>query len=148
MGISLIKRVARMAAMVNRDFNLNGDIEKAKMFSRCVNQFTNSPELPKVICLCGSTKFKGQFIQMNFELTMRGYIVLTVGWFSHFDKDAFFPNPEEKLQLDELHKRKIDLADEVLVINVDGYIGESTRSEINYAASLGKKVIYLENVNA
>jgi cell division protein FtsB len=53
--------------------------------------------------------------------------------------------PEQKIALDELHKRKIDLADEVLVLNVGGYIGESTRSEIEYARKLGKPVRYLES---
>jgi hypothetical protein len=46
--------------------------------------------------------------------------------------------------LDELHKRKIDISDEVVILNVGGYIGESTRSELNYAESIGKPIIYLE----
>ncbi len=99
---------------------------------------------PKVVCLCGSTRFKQEFIKANFDETMKGNIVVTVGWFSHADKESYFPTPEEKIKLDELHKRKIDLADEVLVLNVGGYIGESTRSEINYAEAHGKPVRYLE----
>lgn len=99
---------------------------------------------PIIVCLCGSTKFKDEFIKKNYELTMKGIIVLTVGWFSHSDKNIYYPTAEEKVRLDELHKRKIDLADEIYVINVGGYIGESTKSEIEYAISQGKNVNYLE----
>lgn len=99
---------------------------------------------PKIICLCGSTRFKQEFIEANFRETLKGNIVLSVGWFSHADKDIYNPTPNEKIAFDELHKRKIDLADEVLVINIDGYIGESTRNEINYAHDQGKTVKYIE----
>jgi len=102
---------------------------------------------PKVVCLCGSTKFKDQFIAENFKLTMEGNIILTVGWFSHEDKEIYYPNDEEKIMLDALHKRKIDLADEIFVLNVGGYIGESTRSEIKYAITNGKPIRYLEELS-
>lgn len=97
---------------------------------------------PTVVCLCGSTRFKADFIAANFRETMWGKIVLTVGWFSHTDGEVYTPTPQEKAAMDELHKRKIDLADEVLVINPGGYIGESTRSEIEYAKSKGTPVRY------
>lgn len=100
---------------------------------------------PKIVCLCGSTKFKQQFIDANFKETMKGNIVLTVGWFSHSDGNVFYPTEQEKIALDELHKRKIDLADEILVINVGGYIGDSTKSEINYTMAHDKPVRYLES---
>jgi hypothetical protein len=100
---------------------------------------------PTVVCLCGSTKFKGEFIAANFRETMAGKIVLTVGWFGHADGDVYTPTPEEKAALDELHKRKIDLADEVLVINPGGYIGQSTRSEIEYALAHDVPVRYLHD---
>lgn len=96
-----------------------------------------------IVCLCGSTKFKQEFIQANFAETMAGKIVLTVGWFSHTDGNIFTPSLEEKIALDALHKRKIDLADEVLILNVGGYIGESTRSELEYAKAHGKTIRYL-----
>ena len=99
---------------------------------------------PTVICLCGSTKFKEQFIKINFEETMAGNIILTVGFFAHTDSEIYIPTDKEKEDLDELHFRKIDLSDEIMVINVGGYIGESTRNEINYAKSLGKPITYLE----
>lgn len=102
--------------------------------------------MPKIVCLCGSTKFKEYFIAANFAETMRGNIVLSVGFFRHTDEE-FTCTDEEKMALDELHKRKIDLADEVLVLNVDGYVGESTRSEIEYAIVRRKPVRYLECIS-
>ena len=76
------------------------------------------------------------------RLTLEGVIVLSVGVFGHAEGIEL---PEEvKTQLDELHKRKIDLADEILVINVNGYIGKSTTGEIAYAVGHGKVVRYLE----
>lgn len=102
-------------------------------------------ETPKIVCLCGSTKFKDEFIKANFDFTMKGYIVLSVGWFGHADGDIYTPTEDEKEMLDELHKRKIDLADEVFIINVDGYIGNSTRSEIQYAINNNKILSFLED---
>ena len=99
---------------------------------------------PIIVCLCGSTKFKQVFISANFRETMLGKIVLTVGWFSHADEIIYFPTKEEKIALDELHKRKIDISDEVLILNVGGYIGESTKSELDYAIAHGKRVRFLE----
>jgi hypothetical protein len=99
---------------------------------------------PKIVCLCGSTRFKQEFINANFRETMAGRIVLSVGLYSHADAEVYTPTADEKLALDELHKRKIDLADEVLVLNIGGYIGESTRSEIDYARAAGKPVRFLE----
>lgn len=107
---------------------------------------------PKVVCLCGSTRFYAQFQQANYEETMAGRIVLTVGFYPHSAEQAHGGDvgctPEQKLALDELHKRKIDLCDEVLVLNLGGYIGQSTRSEIEYAQQLGKPVRYLEEASA
>lgn len=106
---------------------------------------------PKIVCLCGSVKFEEAFIIANREETLKGNIVLSIGCNMKKDGDYFSMFNEEtlkaiKINLDELHKRKIDLADEVLVLNVDGYIGDSTRSEINYAIAHNKPVRYLEEV--
>ena len=101
---------------------------------------------PKVVCLCGSTKFKKEFIDANFRETMSGNIVLTVGWFSHADEKIFYPTEKEKKKLDELHFRKIDLANEILILNVGGYIGESTNNELQYATQQGKRIRFLEYV--
>jgi hypothetical protein len=102
---------------------------------------------PKIVCLCGSTRFYDQFQEANYQETMAGRIVLTVGFYPHATSDPSQSRgctPQQKLNLDELHKRKIDLADEVFVLNVGGYIGDSTRSEIEYANRTGKPIRYLE----
>lgn len=99
-------------------------------------------EQPEIVCLCGSTRFKDEYRAENRRLTMQGKIVLSVGLFGHADNIDL--SREEKEMLDELHKRKIDLADYVHVINPGGYIGDSTESEIKYAKEQGTPVSYLE----
>lgn len=104
----------------------------------------------KVITLCGSTRFKDEFMKAQKDLTLKGNIVISVGLFSHSGDDEVWENMDEgtltktKEMLVDMHKRKIDMADEIFVINVDGYIGDSTKSEIEYAIKTGKKVNYLE----
>ena len=106
----------------------------------------------KVITLCGSTRFKDVFMRIQKELTLKGNIVISVGLFGHSGDDEVWDGMDEgtlsktKEMLDDMHKRKIDMADEIFVINVGGYIGDSTRSEIEYAIKNGKKVNYLEKV--
>lgn len=97
----------------------------------------------KVITLCGSTRFKEQFLQQQKRLTLEGNIVLTVGLFGHSGNEEVW-KPGTKEMLDDMHLRKIDFSDEIFVINVGGYIGESTRREIAYAERTGKDVRYLE----
>ena len=104
---------------------------------------------PTIVCLCGSTRFSQAFRDANLRETLAGKIVLSIGCDMRSDAQLFGHMPEEevtriKKRLDELHLRKIDLADEVLVLNVNGYIGESTSNEIEYAISKGKYVKYLE----
>ena len=99
----------------------------------------------KVITLCGSTKFKDEFIETQKQLSLAGNIVISVGLFGH-SGDAEVWNEGIKEMLDDMHKRKIDMADEIFVINKGGYIGSSTRSEIEYAAAHGKKINYLEPI--
>ncbi len=96
----------------------------------------------KVITLCGSTRFKEQFLQEQKRLTLEGNIVISVGLFGHSGDDEVWSEGTKEM-LDDMHKRKIDMADEIFVINVDGYIGSSTRSEIEYAKATGKTVRYL-----
>ncbi len=108
---------------------------------------------PRIVCLCGSTRFYDAFQEANYQLTMAGKIVLSVGFYPHSKAqhghgEGVGHDSAEKVALDELHKRKIDLADEVLVLNVGGYIGESTRGEVSYAERLGKPVAYLEPLDA
>lgn len=99
----------------------------------------------KVVCLCGSTKFKQEFIDANRDETLKGHIVLSVGLFGHIE--GLDMKSECKVELDQLHFRKIDLCDEILVLNINKYIGRSTRKEIDYATTSGKKVRYKEDVS-
>ena len=97
----------------------------------------------KVITLCGSTRFKDEFIETQKRLSLQGNIVISVGLFGHSgDKEVWQDGVKE--MLDDMHKRKIDMADSIYVINVGGYIGSSTRSEIEYAIAHGKTVEYLK----
>ena len=104
----------------------------------------------KVITLCGSTRFKDEFMEVQKRLTLARNIVISVGLFGHSGDNEVWENMDEgtltktKEMLDDMHKRKIDMADEIFVINVGGYIGSSTRSEIDYAIATGKTVHYLE----
>ena len=106
----------------------------------------------KVITLCGSTRFKDAFMVAQKRLTLEGNIVISVGLFGHSGDSEVWDGMDEgtisktKEMLDDMHKRKIDMADGIYVINVGGYIGESTRSEIEYAKALGKSVDYLERL--
>ena len=100
----------------------------------------------KVITLCGSTKFKDDFLKEQKRLTLEGNIVISVGLFGHSGDNEVWTDGIKEM-LDNMHKRKIDMADEIFVINKDGYIGSSTKSEIEYAISTNKKVNYMENIN-
>lgn len=101
----------------------------------------------KIITLCGSTRFKKEINEANAQLTLQGNLVISLGVFGHLDMpdhDWTTGGNETKRMLDDLHKQKIDLADEIYVITVNGYIGESTRGEIEYAHATGKPVYYLQ----
>lgn len=106
---------------------------------------------PIIVCLCGSTRFFDTFREANLEETLQGKIVLSIGCDTKADKGVFASLPREeraeiKAALDELHLRKIDLADEVLILNVDGYIGESTQKELEYARNLGKRIRFIRRI--
>ena len=98
----------------------------------------------KVITLCGSTRFKDAFMEAQKRLTLDGNIVISVGLFGHSGDDEVWTEGTKEM-LDDMHKRKIDMADEIFVINVGSYIGSSTRSEIEYAMATGKAITYLES---
>ena len=100
----------------------------------------------KVITLCGSTRFKDEFMEAQKRLTLEGNIVISVGMFGHSGDNEVWTEGTKEM-LDDMHKRKIDMADEIYVINVGGYVGESTRSEIEYAKKTGKGIGYLEDPN-
>lgn len=99
----------------------------------------------KVITLCGSTRFKDAFLETQKRLTLDGNIVISVGLFGHSGDDEVWKEGTKEM-LDNMHKRKIDMSDGIFVINVGGYVGESTRSEIDYAIKNGKTVEYLEPI--
>jgi hypothetical protein len=137
---------------------LEDDIDYALRVQR--GEIKLPPPRPKIVCLCGSTRFTDQMLEKQWELTKQGIIVVT--WCalpeSYFQRTrardalngdlAHIGDKENvKAQVDELHKRKIDLADEVFVLNVGGYVGDSTRSEIDYAIAHGKPVMYMEPRN-
>ena len=105
--------------------------------------------IPTIVCLCGSTKFKDAFTKAQLEETLAGKIVLTIGCNMKSDQEIFgHMSPEEfaatKRALDQLHFRKIEMADEVLILNVGGYVGLSTCDELNYARALGKRIRWLK----
>lgn len=106
----------------------------------------------RIVCLCGSTRFAHEFEEANLRETLAGKIVLTIGANMHDDKVLEGYSDEEKAeikrQLDELHLDKIALADEVLILNKGGYIGESTKRELAYALSLGRAIRWLESVES
>lgn len=98
---------------------------------------------PIIICLCGSTKFYDLYKKWNYTFTLANKIVLSIGCDTKLDEGLKLEDYQKK-ELDELHLRKIDLADEVFIINKDGYIGNSTKREIEYAKKHNKIIIYLE----
>ncbi len=107
-----------------------------------------------VITLCGSTRFRKEFETAQKQLTLQGCIVISVGLFGHTGDSEVWENMDEgtktqtKMMLDDMHKSKIDMADEIYVINPGGYIGESTWSEICYTSMLEKNIRYMEPIKS
>jgi len=122
--------------LVNRIGILDETLESAKDF-------------PEIVCLCGSTRFWRTFQEASLKLTMERKIVLSIGAASGTDDEHFGNLPKAeyeriKAELDQLHFRKIELANRVLILNVDGYIGQSTANELAYARKLGKAISFWE----
>lgn len=116
-------------------------------YAACPTKFAKPR--PVIVVLCGSTRFKQAWYDEGKRLTYQGKIVLSVGDLDTSESAANVNTPisgELKEQLDILHKRKIDLADYVFILNVKGYIGKSTQSEIDYALEQGKPIHYLEEI--
>lgn len=131
------------AFICNRLKHLNTQEVKAT-YQSILNEAKEQIKPPyPVITLCGSTRFKDQFLEAQKRLTLEGNIVISVGLFGHSGDDEVWTEGTKEM-LDDMHKRKIDMADAIYVINVGGYIGSSTRSEIEYASKNGKEIIYLE----
>lgn len=109
-----------------------------------------------MVTLCGSTRFKDEFYEAQKRLTLEGNIVISVDPFGHAGNQEVWDGMDEdtlskwfcvktKEMIVDMHKRKIDMADSSYVINGGGYIGESTRPEINYAEKTGKRCIILNH---
>jgi hypothetical protein len=98
---------------------------------------------PTIVCLCGSIRFGEMFRYVNQRETLAGKIVLAPGCFQGDVVLEVLPGVKQRL--DELHLHKIALADEILVVNVGGYVGEATRRAIAYARQQGKRVRWLES---
>lgn len=127
---------------LERDSEECGELKRQLSEVKRERDFLRSRFTRKIVCLCGSTRFYRTFRDFNKRLTLQGIIVLSIGCEHHSD-DELGITDEQKIELDELHKCKIDLADEVFILDVGGYIGSSTRSEIEYAESRGKPIRYL-----
>lgn len=125
--------------------------DRVSLLGAAPREDASETDRPKIVCLCGSTRFPAEFMAAQFAETIAGAIVLSVGCFPRKPDgswDRMMVTEEQKVALDALHLRKIDLADEVFVVNVGGYIGESTSREIAYAKASGKPVLCLEPVGA
>ncbi len=94
----------------------------------------------KVITVCGSYKFKKEMVEITEMLTLKGNCMITPNELTKTNKDDY--TEEDILMIDKMHKEKIKISDAILVVDVNGYIGSSTKSEIEYAKSLNKEIIY------
>lgn len=141
---SQLKRIAEAAIRVSNAPALKVN-HRSVMYElgEAVRNFELTPKMPRIICLCGSTRFEEDFNYYNHKFSLSGAIVLTV---SSFDRSDSGITKGQKLKLDDLHMRKIDLADEIFVINKGGYIGHSTSMEISYATHTGKPINYMEEL--
>ena len=133
-GINFIEKVIN-----DNGFATKENIEKYKLREQeyIENKY-------KIITLCGSIKFKNEFMKVQEKFILEGNIVFTPNFFNNIKKEEI--DNETKKMLDEMHKQKIDMSDEIYVINFEGYIGESTKNEIEYAKKQGKIIKYLENI--
>jgi hypothetical protein len=144
-----IKEILKDVEEIHHWGMMNGNLRLMERTGAVLNKWQSGgmlerhkPTLPKIVCLCGSTKFRQAYEEANARETLAGKIVLSVGCFMHHD--GIDITEAQKHQLDKLHMRKIDLADEVIILNVGGYIGESTANELQYARKSRKEVRFLE----
>ena len=98
---------------------------------------------PDIACVCGSTRFKDEYLELHKQLTLAGIVYVSVGFFGH--QERIEPTPIEKAVLDALHMYKVQMSDYLVIVDIDGYIGESTAKEIEYGKLLGKQVYYWSN---
>jgi hypothetical protein len=124
-----------------RDIDFNGVTDRVIVAGP--HLMDEPPKKPIVVCLCGSTRFAATFREQNLKETLAGRIVLSIGCDFKSDQ-ALCLDSEDKKRLDQLHLHKIDLCDEVFILNVGGYMGESTKRELAYAQIQNKKIRFLE----
>jgi len=98
---------------------------------------------PKVVCIIGSSRFKNDHLGVAQRETLKGKIVLITGFFHHVDRVPI--SSVMKRKLDDLQLRKVEMSDEVIVVNINGYVGESTMEQIEHASRLGKPISWLED---
>ena len=94
----------------------------------------------KIITVCGSYKFKNEMVEVTEKMALKGNCMITPIELTKPNKEAY--TKDEAIMLGKMHKEKIKLSDAILVVNVNGYIGDSTNSEIEYAKSLNKEILY------
>lgn len=140
--IGVDKPTARKLIMAEKEYPFVGGLILAdkEQFHVLANK-----EVPKIICLCGSLRFKAEYEELEMKFIKEGALALLPSYM-WVDAERSEDLNHLKPILDEFHLRKIDLADEVFIINVDGYIGESTAREIEYAKKHNKVINYLEPV--
>lgn len=141
------QKIANLA--INTYLYFESETDTAHPFDRAVESFNADMfgNQPTIVCLCGSTRFYQAFLEHNYRETMAGKIVLSVGFYPHaineMHGEGVGITPEQKEALDQLHLEKVKMADEVLILNCDDYVGTSTARELAYARSLGKRVRWL-----
>lgn len=122
------------------------------IYLKLISLLNQERNIPTIVCLCGSSRFGHVFNEANKQETLSGKIVLSIGCNLKSDEELFkdlkeYERVEIKRKLDNLHFRKIEIADEVLILNVGGYVGESTANELFYATKLGKTIRWWEPDN-
>ncbi|HPS54031.1 MAG TPA: hypothetical protein PLP05_00390 [Sedimentisphaerales bacterium] len=147
-----IEQQMEQSKMINLEFDLlKNTISKLRAENDALKLLISARSVPNsippIVCLCGSTRFMDAFFEAGWKFTLLGHIVLSVGVCKHAaDHGGEALGQDVADKLDELHLRKIDLADSVYVLNVGGYIGSSTQKEIKYAQSKNKPIEYLEPI--
>ena len=97
----------------------------------------------KIVTICGSMRYSKEMMKIAYELEVKkGYVVIQCV----YNVDGLTEEEIDFSLLDKLHKKKIDVSDAIYVVNIDGYIGNSAKKEIEYAINNGKEVIYHEPI--
>lgn len=125
----------------------NKKFGKAKFISAAAARHffcKNGDESMKIITVCGSLRFKQEIIEITEKMDLQGNCMLSIVYPARRDIDDY--TDEEIATLNKMHKERIKLSDAILVVNVDNYIGSSTKSEIEFAKELNKEIIYYTDI--